>query len=208
MPHPQQANNIALAAQVRDMNLSYLARLGHEFVNEIVAKSQDVFQLLKSIQLNPLPQDDRKLKLKDHTRAIELQFVRLRKIYERVHEVTGQFDNQIAMDSLIPFLDDEDENGEGDREGSDSDEMETGQAPLNTVDSCLAKGARSLSTITPVVAIDEEMKKNNPKLRMLQDEYEDLIEMNQLKHRQIKDVIDQMRTMIWDCNTMLAMRRP
>ncbi|XP_015922967.1 mediator of RNA polymerase II transcription subunit 30 [Parasteatoda tepidariorum] len=39
-------------------------------------------------------------------------------------------------------------------------------------------------------------------------EYQELIELVMLKNRQLKEVIDNLRTFIWDINTMLCMRKP
>jgi len=54
----------------------------------------------------------------------------------------------------------------------------------------------------------DDKKFSNTKVKLLDKEHEELVEVLQLKNRQIKEVIDNLRSIVWDINTMLAMRKP
>lgn len=54
----------------------------------------------------------------------------------------------------------------------------------------------------------EDKKSTNPKLKQLDKEHKDLEELLYLKNRQIKEIIDNLRGIVWEINTMLAMRKP
>merc|ERR1719203_2570362 len=50
-------------------------------------------------------------------------------------------------------------------------------------------------------------KKRGDAYRTAFEEHNELIQQITLKNRHLKDIIDQMRNIIWEINTMLAMRR-
>lgn len=167
--------------QLKDLNGAYVCKLGAEFVEEIITKTFELFQLLKSMnpQMSNQLLDERKMKIKDATKVIELHFKRLRKVYERCTDVCSTID-YVDIESLIAIKDEDDED---DCEGSGK-----------TVDS--GKSGEN-----------EKKKPTNPKLQMLEKEYQDLFELCQLKNRQMKEIIDRLRKLVWDINTMLAMEK-
>lgn len=52
--------------------------------------------------------------------------------------------------------------------------------------------------------IDDERRRRNPKIAALEAEHRELLALSQLKSRQIKEVIDRLRKLVWDINTCLA----
>ncbi|KAF0291857.1 Mediator of RNA polymerase II transcription subunit 30 [Amphibalanus amphitrite] len=53
-----------------------------------------------------------------------------------------------------------------------------------------------------------EDKKQSELCRQATEEYNEMKEHVQLRSRYLKEVIDQLRNIVWDVNTMLAMRHP
>lgn len=53
----------------------------------------------------------------------------------------------------------------------------------------------------------EERNTNTEAFRHAQEEYRQLVEQLTQKNRQIKEVIDKIRTIIWEINTMIVMRK-
>lgn len=165
-PPPQPA---AQPVQNKEFNTASLCKFGQETVQDIVSRTQDVFQTLKAIQPPNGTQhgenasNDKKAKMQEQLRTIRLLFKRLRLIYEKCSE-TGQGLEYTHMESLIP-LKDEAENK----------------------------------------ALDE--RRNTESYRLALDENRELTEQVVLKNKQLKEVITNLRTIIWEINVMLTMRR-
>ena len=53
---------------------------------------------------------------------------------------------------------------------------------------------------------NEIEKKRGEAYKLALEEHSELIQQLVAKNRHIKDIIDQMRNIIWEINTMLAMR--
>ncbi|KAJ0182701.1 hypothetical protein K1T71_002070 [Dendrolimus kikuchii] len=159
-PQPQQS---------KDFNTASLCKFGQETVQDIVSRTQDVFQTLKAIQPPNGTQNgenvsnDKKAKMQEQLRTIRLLFKRLRLIYEKCNE-TCQGMEYTHMESLIP-LKDEAENK----------------------------------------ALDE--RRNTESYRLVLEENRELTEQVVLKNKQLKEVITNLRTIIWEINVMLTMRR-
>ena len=56
--------------------------------------------------------------------------------------------------------------------------------------------------------IKTEEKKQGELYRQMSEEHKELMEQVIMKNRQLKDIIDQLRQIMWEINTMLSMRRP
>jgi len=75
-----------------------LCRRGQETVQEIVAKTSDIFQYLRTVQLpNGAVEtvqkfQERKNKLDEQIRQLEILFRKLRNIYDRVNDATANLD--------------------------------------------------------------------------------------------------------------------
>jgi mediator of RNA polymerase II transcription subunit 30 len=143
-----------------------LCRRGQETVQEIVARTSEVFQFLRAMVLpngvNITQQQfhDRKAKLDEPCRQLEQLFRRLRLLYDKVNEVTMGFEPQPQVESLLSY----EEDGESRQDQEKADEPRS-------------------------------------------DEERELIEQIQFRNRQIKEIIDQLRTVVWEINSMMAVRR-
>ncbi|CAB3240295.1 unnamed protein product [Arctia plantaginis] len=155
--------------QNKEFNTASLCKFGQETVQDIVSRTQDVFQTLKAIQPPNGTQhgenasNDKKAKMQEQLRTIRLLFKRLRLIYEKCNE-TCQGMEYTHMESLIP-LKDEAENK----------------------------------------ALDE--RRNTESYRLALEENRELTDQVVLKNKQLKEVITNLRTIIWEINVMLTMRR-
>ncbi|CAH0724652.1 unnamed protein product, partial [Brenthis ino] len=155
--------------QSKEFNTASLCKFGQETVQDIVSRTQDVFQTLKAIQPpNGTPHgenasNDKKAKMQEQLRTIRLLFKRLRLIYEKCNE-TCQGMEYTHMESLIPLKDEADNK-----------------------------------------ALDE--RRNTESYRLALEENRELTEQVVLKNKQLKEVITNLRTIIWEINVMLTMRR-
>ncbi|VVC95547.1 unnamed protein product [Leptidea sinapis] len=146
--------------QNKEFNTASLCKFGQETVQDIVSRTQDVFQTLRAIQPPNGTQhgenasNDKKAKMQEQLRTIRLLFKRLRLIYEKCNE-TCQGMEYTHMESLIPLKDEADNK-----------------------------------------ALDE--RRNTESYRLALEENRDLTE---------QEVITNLRTIIWEINVMLTMRR-
>ncbi|KAJ8984276.1 hypothetical protein NQ317_009760 [Molorchus minor] len=156
--------------QSKEFNTASLCRLGQETVQDIVSRTQEVFQTLKAIQPpNGTSQslsasNEKKAKVQELLRTIRVLFKRLRLIYEKCNEncqIQGM--EYTHIESLIPFKDE----------------------------------------IDP----KHDEKKNAETYRLACDESKEVMEQVVLKNKQLKEVIDHLRRIIWEINTMLTMRK-
>ncbi|XP_053622241.1 mediator of RNA polymerase II transcription subunit 30 [Plodia interpunctella] len=156
-------------AQPKEFNTASLCKFGQETVQDIVSRTQDVFQTLKAIQPPNGTQhgenasNDKKAKMQEQLRTIRLLFKRLRLIYEKCNE-TCQGMEYTHMESLIPLKD---------------------EAENKTLDE----------------------RRNTESYRLALEENRELTEQVVLKNKQLKEVITNLRTIIWEINVMLTMRR-
>ncbi|XP_049874063.1 mediator of RNA polymerase II transcription subunit 30 [Pectinophora gossypiella] len=168
-PPPPAAPPAAPPPQNKEFNTASLCKFGQETVQDIVSRTQEVFQTLKAIQPPNGTQhgenasNDKKAKMQEQLRTIRLLFKRLRLIYEKCNE-TCQGMEYTHMESLIPLKDEADNK-----------------------------------------TLDE--RRNTEAYRLALDENRDLTEQVVLKNKQLKEVITNLRTIIWEINVMLTMRR-
>ncbi|KAL4716551.1 hypothetical protein ACJJTC_010215 [Scirpophaga incertulas] len=155
--------------QNKEFNTASLCKFGQETVQDIVSRTQDVFQTLKAIQPpngthhGENASNDKKAKMQEQLRTIRLLFKRLRLIYEKCNE-TCQGMEYTHMESLIPLKD---------------------EAENKTLDE----------------------RRNTESYRLALEENRELTEQVVLKNKQLKEVITNLRTIIWEINVMLTMRR-
>ncbi|XP_054716343.1 mediator of RNA polymerase II transcription subunit 30-like isoform X1 [Uloborus diversus] len=62
----------------------------------------------------------------------------------------------------------------------------------------------SLVPLKDEVDSRQEDKKTSEAMKQYTEEYNDLVEQVMMKNRQIKEIIDHLRSFVWDINTMLA----
>lgn len=167
-PGPGQQQGHGMTSPPREVNTASLCRIGQETVQDIVGKTNEIFQLLKNIQIpnGMIPAtmqnyQERKAKLDDHMREIQLLFKKLRVVYTKVGNSCIPYDTK-PIEDLIPF---------------DGVEIDDG-------------GARSADVV-----------------RFANEERRELAEQVKAKNKQLKDIIDQLRTIIWEINTMMAMKK-
>ncbi|EFA08543.1 mediator of RNA polymerase II transcription subunit 30 [Tribolium castaneum] len=169
-PAPQIQAQQQQQQQSKEFNTASLCRIGQETVQDIVSRTQEVFQTLKTIQPpNGTPQssnasNEKKAKVQEQLRTIRVLFKRLRLIYEKCNENCQlQGMEYTHIESLIPFKDEHDPK--------------------------------------------HDEKKNSEAYRLACEECKEVMEQVILKNKQLKDVIDHLRRIIWEINTMLTMRR-
>jgi len=151
----------------KEFQAAALCRYGQENVQEIIARTQDIFTTLRAAQ----PPDgkvgmgmDRKPKFQDTLKHIRGLFKRLRVIYDKIEESCPTTENiDTELEKSIPY----------------KDELTT--------------------------SIDE--KRNTEAYLAAYEEYRDLTEQVSAKNRHLREIMDQLRLIIWDVNTMLAMRK-
>ncbi|XP_024086286.1 mediator of RNA polymerase II transcription subunit 30-like isoform X2 [Cimex lectularius] len=161
-PPPQQAQ--------KELNTVTLCRYGQEAVQDIVSRTQDLFQALKVLQPpNGTTQgtnasNEKKAKIQEQLKFLKLLFKRLRLIYERCNESCQlQGMEYMHIESLIPLKEEWD--------------------------------------------MKSEEKKTSELYRVACDDSKEIIEQVIQKNRQLKEVIEHLRRIIWEINTMLTMRR-
>lgn len=156
--------------QTKEVNTASLCRCGQETVQEIVNRTQELFQFLKLLQPpNGTAQganiaNEKKIKIFEQLRIIKMMFKRLRLIYEKCNENCQlQGMEYTHIESLIPLKEEWD---------MKSDEKKTSEA-----------------------------------YRLICEESKEVMEQVILKNRHIKEIIDHLRRIISEINTMLNMRR-
>jgi hypothetical protein len=156
----QNAASLAVQTAVRETNPVKLCRLGQDTLTEIVQKTTEIFSHVRSPLLNLTMQQftDRKTKLDDSLRRVEVLFVKLREVYDAVIEASSTVE-PVAVEELLSIED----------------------------------------TVEPSVPTDPLMSMSNEERK--------LVEQIQHKNRQLKEIIDHQRMIIWEINTMMAMRR-
>lgn len=156
--------------QSKEFNTASLCRLGQETVQDIVSRTQEVFQTLKVIQppagtaQSANASNEKKAKVQELLRTIRVLFKRLRLIYEKCNEncqIQGM--EYTHIESLIPYKDELDPK--------------------------------------------HEEKKNSEPYRLACEESKEVMEQVILKNKQLKEVIDHLRRIVWEINTMLTMRK-
>lgn len=169
-PTPPQSHTPQQQQQSKEFNTASLCRLGQETVQDIVSRTQEVFQTLKAIQppagtaQSSNASNEKKAKVQELLRTIRVLFKRLRLIYEKCNEncqIQGM--EYTHIESLIPFKDELDPK--------------------------------------------HEEKKNSEPYRLACEESKEVMEQVVLKNKQLKEVIDHLRRIVWEINTMLTMRK-
>ncbi|PSN49049.1 Mediator of RNA polymerase II transcription subunit 30 [Blattella germanica] len=164
----QQQNPAQQQPANKEFNTASLCRFGQETVQDIVTRTQEVFQTLKIIQPpNGTAQgantsNEKKAKVQEQLRTIRLLFKRLRLIYEKCNE-NCQGMEYTHIESLIPLKEEWD--------------------------------------------MKSDEKKTSESYRLVCEENKEIMEQVILKNRHLKEIIDHLRRIIWEINTMLTMRR-
>lgn len=168
----QGSSNVGGSQQLpKEVNSVSLCRLGQEIVHDTVQRAADIFSVLKTISLpngmsySVQQHQEKKNKLDDHMRMLNLSFRKLRIISEKVKESTNPKEAMLSQENVIPL------------NGKDYD-----------------------------IEALRDGEKNNL-YQIVCEEHRDIVEKIQLKSRQLKEIIDHIRTIIWEINTMITMRK-
>lgn len=168
-PEPPSASQ---CNQPRDLNAATMCRVGQETVQEVVSKTIELFQTLKTLQpptgAVSTGQDERRLRIQDTLRSVGMLFKRLRRVYDICNDSCpgtdyAHIEPDVALQSLVPMKD-EQEGKPDDRRPSEAQ-------------------------------------------RTLLEERVRLTEQVTAKNRHLKEVLDALRNIVWEINTMLAMRK-
>ncbi|XP_067862993.1 mediator of RNA polymerase II transcription subunit 30-like [Heptranchias perlo] len=159
-PVPPQQPQSAL----REITCVTLCKVGQETVQDIVARTMDIFHMLRATQLpngvtpNHTVYQERYNKLQEHLRQLTLLFKKLRLLYDKCGEMCGVAD--VSVTELIPFV---------------------GEEPFRPSDLPNVGG-------------------------LANKECQEILEKLHQKNQELKHIMDQLRNLIWDINSMLAMR--
>ncbi|XP_059510308.1 mediator of RNA polymerase II transcription subunit 30-like [Stegostoma tigrinum] len=159
-PVPPQQPQSAL----REITCVTLCKVGQETVQDIVARTMDIFHMLRATQLpngvtqNHMMYQERYNKLQEHLRQLTLLFKKLRLLYDKCGEMCGVSD--VSVTELIPFV---------------------GEEPFRPSD-------------LPNVG------------SLANKECQEILKKLHQKNHELKHIMDQLRNLIWDINSMLAMR--
>jgi len=178
--HPMPSGGTSIMSPAKEVNLASLVLLGQETVQDIVSKTVELFKQFTTMQLpnnvttmgtyserNVMPinmqnYQERKAKLNEVIPNLQMNFRKVRIIFDKINEHTAPLDAD-PVEKLLPI----EENGE-------------------------IKGERAKPTESMKFAVEE---------------YKDTCEQLRLKSLQMKEIIDQLRTVTWEINTMMAMRK-
>ena len=174
-----------------DVNASTVCRIGQETVEEIVSRTQEVFSILKSLQppvgsYNPQTvahdksNQEKQNRLQDVLKGIGMLFKRLRVCWEKC-QVANQNFLRIQTDDWM-F------------------QENTGGMDFMPIESLIPLKEDGEGRV-------ELEKKRGDAYKSAAEEHNELVQQITLKNRHLKDVIDQMRNIIWEINTMLAIRK-
>ncbi|XP_014673845.1 PREDICTED: mediator of RNA polymerase II transcription subunit 30-like [Priapulus caudatus] len=148
-------------------NTAWLCRMGQEMVQDIVTRTHEIFQLLRTMQL-PTGSDtvrsqqaqERLAKLKpEQLKQVSLYFRKLRAIYDKCNEQADFTD----IETFVPLRDEEQQRPE--------------ERPVSDI------------------------------VKYQSEDYKEIVAQLTAKNRQIKEVINYLRDIIWEINTMLATRK-
>ncbi|XP_063228681.1 mediator of RNA polymerase II transcription subunit 30-like [Bacillus rossius redtenbacheri] len=156
------------ATQSKEFNTASLCRFGQETVQDIVARTGEVFAVLKTLQPpnGTVPgantSTEKKAKIQDHLKNLRILFKRLRLIYDKCNE-NCQGMEYTHIESLIPLKEEWD--------------------------------------------MKSDEKKMSESYRLACEENKEVMDQVVVKNKHLKEIIDHLRRMIWEINTMLTMRR-
>ncbi|XP_051991978.1 mediator of RNA polymerase II transcription subunit 30-like isoform X1 [Xyrauchen texanus] len=187
------------AQTARDVNTASLCRIGQETVQDIVLRTMEIFQLLRNMQLpngvtyHPNTHQDRLGKLQEHLRMLSVLFRKLRLVYDKCNENCAGLD-PIPPEQLIPYVED-DSSKLDDRMAN---EMRAASEDRREI---LEIKKDQLGTEVPVLLTTLFWPHGNKELITFMK----TMKLKQ-KNQQLKMIMDQLRNLIWEINSMLAVR--
>lgn len=177
-PGPGEGGGDAVVPQQpKDLNTAIMCRMGQEIVQEIVAKAIELFQNLKALQPPT-----------GMASSLQGQEERRLKLQETLRHVGVLFKKLHRVHAIC----------------SDASAAGVASSQYTPIEPDV-----TLQSLVPMKDDPKpaEDKKPSEATRALLEERARLTEQVVLKNRQLKDVLDALRNIIWEINTMLAMRK-
>ncbi|XP_005105601.1 mediator of RNA polymerase II transcription subunit 30 [Aplysia californica] len=158
-----------MMSPTKDINVVNMCRVGQEIVHDIVGRAQELFQSLgpKHMQLpnnvtfHGQQYAERKAKVDEQLRQINMNFRKLRLFFSKVNETVEQTELPSEQE-LVPYVGKE---------------------------------------------VDTSEKEYSDVYHYTVEQHRDMLEQVKLKNRQLKEIIDIVRSIIWEINTMITMRK-
>ncbi|KAK7906971.1 hypothetical protein WMY93_015583 [Mugilogobius chulae] len=185
-PYVGQTLPLPQAQAARDVNTASLCRIGQETVQDIVLRTMEIFQLLRNMQLpngvtyNPNTHQDRLGKLQEHLRMLSVLFRKLRLVFDKCNE------NCAGLEPIPP---------------------ESTGCHCVVFQPLLSSSFPAL--LIPFVEDDGSKLEDRSMSRTTAEERREILEVNKKlrqKNQQLKQIMDQLRNLIWEINSMLAVK--
>ena len=162
--------------QSREINTATVCKIGQETVQEIVGRIQEVFNYLRTLQPPVGNPTTDRATLEKQQRLNEV-LKGITQLFKRLHVCWDKAQEHTTGD------------------GNGSMELTNIEALVPLKD----------GTHLPDVRGELE-KRRGDTYRSALEEHNELVNQLVLKNKHLKEIIDQMRNLIWEINTMLAMR--
>ncbi|XP_025911487.1 mediator of RNA polymerase II transcription subunit 30 isoform X1 [Apteryx rowi] len=183
------------AQAAREVNTASLCRIGQETVQDIVFRTMEIFQLLRNMQLpngvtyHTGTYQDRLGKLQEHLRQLSILFRKLRLVYDKCNENCAGLD-PVPIEQLIPYV--EEDGSKHDDRGAASQLRFATEERREIMEVNKARKFHAFTLAKKYLSINLQYRSIYKKLKQ--------------KNQQLKQIMDQLRNLIWDINAMLAMR--
>ncbi|XP_069776665.1 mediator of RNA polymerase II transcription subunit 30-like isoform X4 [Narcine bancroftii] len=194
----------------REVNTASLCRIGQETVQDIVSRTMEIFQLLRNMQLpngvsyHTATHQDRQGKLQEHLRQLSVLFRKLRLVYDKCNENCAGLD-PIAMEQLIPYVEDEITKHEDHSLGNQLHLASEERREIVEVNKEIPQNSRFLTGVTGIPSVSRKLQLVMYEGPLRSFSKTDSGKLKQ-KNQQLKQIMDQLRNLIWDINAMMAMR--
>ncbi|XP_069776664.1 mediator of RNA polymerase II transcription subunit 30-like isoform X3 [Narcine bancroftii] len=208
----------------REVNTASLCRIGQETVQDIVSRTMEIFQLLRNMQLpngvsyHTATHQDRQGKLQEHLRQLSVLFRKLRLVYDKCNENCAGLD-PIAMEQvanplihpgllvgehpqLIPYVEDEITKHEDHSLGN---QLHLASEERREIVEEIPQNSRFLTGVTGIPSVSRKLQLVMYEGPLRSFSKTDSGKLKQ-KNQQLKQIMDQLRNLIWDINAMMAMR--
>jgi len=170
----------ALMSPAKEVNLASLAMLGQETIQDIVGKTVELFKHFTSMQL---PNNVSQVGNYGDRTAVPISIQNYQERKAKLAEVIPLLQTNFRKVRII------------------FDRINEQTAALES---------QPLEKLLPIEENGEikgERYKNSESMKYALEEYKETCEQLSSKNQQMKEIIDQLRMVIWEINTMMAMRK-
>jgi len=171
---------LQVMSPAKEVNLASLAMLGQETIQDIVGKTVELFKHFTSLQL---PNNVNQIGNYGDRTAVPITIQTYTERKQKLAEVIPLLQTNFRKVRII------------------FDRINEQTAALET---------QPLEKLLPIEENGEikgERYKNSESMKYALEEYKETCEQLNSKNQQMKEVIDQLRMVIWEINTMMAMRK-